>query len=605
MMLSVLRPTKQKPMRKPVYGFDVETYDNNKKFLCASIYGEKKKHVFEDKRELIDFFKRKRFKGSFVAATNLQFDFNAMLNDEPEINEFRMLWRGSELIFAKTYIEDKGFRARRTKKNSKPLTFIDTLNYAKLSVAQIGRILGMPKLESPSFIGHRWQDDEQKAQMLEYNMRDAELSCKFINFLFDSFIVLGATPKMTIASTAMSLYKNRYLEHDYFRHEKDILKEQFYGYYGGMCNAYARGLIRNYNYYDFNSLYPSVMINSYPDPNTLRYNTLNNPRYILNFDGISEVSLECPYMDYPFLPLKLQTDDLPSSPYKTIFPYGSFRGWYSNVELRKALEIGYVITKIHKNYYYKENCYPFIDYVKDLYKLRKKYKKEGNSMQLVTKLLMNSLYGKFGQKFENKENFEPFNHTIEELAKLQDFERIGNFIRIKQKEVEPAAHCIPIWAIYTTAYGRIRLWEYIKIADPVYVDTDSLMTKRDFSDSDELGKLKLEYKIKEGIIVKPKFYMIDGMCKVKGVGIRITAKQFLKMMLDPSVSYEKFMKMKEAVRRNMIPNEIIEMTKTMTLEDDKREWAEKFDHEELQFSKPLKVIDGKLPVKLEKPVITI
>ncbi len=44
-----------------------------------------------------------------------------------------------------------------------------------------------------------------------YNLKDSEISYKFMRFLFDSFEELGASPKMTIASTSMSLFKNKFL----------------------------------------------------------------------------------------------------------------------------------------------------------------------------------------------------------------------------------------------------------------------------------------------------------------------------------------------------------------------------------------------------------
>ena len=36
----ILSPTNQRNFTKKIYGFDIETYDNNKKFYCATIYGE-------------------------------------------------------------------------------------------------------------------------------------------------------------------------------------------------------------------------------------------------------------------------------------------------------------------------------------------------------------------------------------------------------------------------------------------------------------------------------------------------------------------------------------------------------------------------------------
>lgn len=589
-----LRPTKQRQFKNPIFGFDVETYDNNKEFWCASIVGDNYKEVFYDKESLIEKIKQQRFKGSFIAATNLSFDLMALLFNNKEMNNFRFLMRGSELIYAKTYIRKKAFQ--KESKNARPLTFIDTFNYARISVEKWGKILSIPKMETPPFIGKKPENGAQKAYMEAYNLRDSEISMKAVKFLYNSFYELGATPKMTIASTSMSLFKNNYLNNEYWRHDVSTLDDEFNAYYGGRTEAFQRGLIENYNYYDFNSLYPSVMRdNIFPDPNSLRKTYKDNLNYVHEFEGVSWVDLNAPFQEYPLLPYR--TDN------KLLFPYGDFSGWYTHVELRKAIEEGYTIKKVRKTYYYKKECEPFRDFVNDLYDLRKHYKHNKNRMEFVIKLLMNSLYGKFGQKFRNRDNLTPFNHTIEELNEMDYFERLGDFIRIKQPYSHPSSFCIPIWAAYITAYARLKLHKYIKLAHPVYVDTDSLITKKEFIDSDKLGKLKLEKTIKTGIIVKPKFYSIDGHVKVKGLGKKIAGKEFNCLLKNPSITYNKFTRLREALRRGLYPNEIIPITKEFSLEDDKRIWNSEFSIDELQSSRPHKIVEGITEKKYEEELI--
>ncbi len=214
-------------------------------------------------------------------------------------------------------------------------------------------------------------------------------------------------------------------------------------------------------------------------------------------------------------------------------------------------------------------------------------------MEYVIKILMNSLYGKFGQKFLNRYNWIPFNHTLEELNKLKYFERIGDFIRVKKDYQDPAAFCIPIWALHVTAKARLKLHDAILKTKPVYVDTDSLMTQEIVSTSDELGDLKLEMYIEKGIIVKPKMYSIisnkGDYVKVKGVAKRFKYDEFKSFLKNPSVTYKKFMKFKESIRRGFIPNEIRDMTKDLDLEDNKREWTHSFNPEIFQESIPLEV----------------
>lgn len=589
-MVRLLKSTKFRAFKKQIYGFDIETYDNNKEFLMASIYKDDDNFwFFHDKRKLINFFKTKRFKNSVVAATNLGFDFHGTFYNEKESSKFKLLYRGSDILSATTHIRNKDFSHDARKRGGCSLQFIDTMNFARMSVDKLGSILALPKLEKPLFLGTIPDTPNKWKEMREYNLRDSKISKLSLSFLFKSFHDLGATPKPTIASTAMSLFKNKYLgDKLYYRHETEHLLTEFKAYYGGRTEAFSRGHFEDYNYYDFNSLYPSVMLNEFPDPNSLRKNRKNTVDYIEAYEGISHVDVECPYMEYPLLPLRTKT--------KLLFPYGQFSGWYSHVELRKAMQLGYIIKKVKRTFYFKETCFPFKDYVNDLYNLRLEYKKENNPMELVVKLLLNSLYGKFAQKFKGRDNWiHSDNVTLDILEKQTSIERIGEYFRFKY-DVAASAFCFPIWSLYVTAYGRLKLHEYMLKSNPIYVDTDSIITKKSFISSDKIGKLKLEMKIKEGTIVKPKFYAIHphgsaAFVKAKGLGTRLSMYDFRKLMLDPVFTYKKFMKFKESVRRGFIPNEIQDMTKNLNLEDDKRLWESKFDFRKFQISRPLNTLE--------------
>ena len=155
----ILKATKQKITDKKIFGFDIETYDNNKKFYCSSIYGDDPAHckTFFSKDDAIKYFKKERiFRNSIVSATNLQFDFFGLFHDKPDETKFRMLWRGSQMLYAESYFKGGEFisHAEREKNSQRhKFTFIDTGNYTPLSVKQLGNIIGLPKLKTPSFIG--------------------------------------------------------------------------------------------------------------------------------------------------------------------------------------------------------------------------------------------------------------------------------------------------------------------------------------------------------------------------------------------------------------------------------------------------------------------
>jgi hypothetical protein len=342
----------------------------------------------------------------------------------------------------------------------------------------------------------------------------------------------------------------------------------------------------------------------FPNPNSLRIHEQGDINCIMNYEGVSHVAVHVPKTDYPLLPYR-DTDNL-------LFPYGLFEGWYSNVELREALKRGAKLLAIYECYFYTETCRPFTNYVEDLYKKRMEFKADNNPMQEVTKLLLNSLYGKFAQKFDK---VEVLNHidacTLKELQ--SEHEQIGDFVRIV-RDKEPSSFNINIWSVYVTAYARILLKSYIDIANPVYVDTDSVICDKFIEDSKLLGRLKIEHRIEQGIFVRPKMYaFVNDMCNpkdsniVKCKGIKTKGMGYLdfyELLEHFTVKQQRFTKFKTALRSKglLTPNEIIDIVKSYDIEDKKRSWKYKFNRDNSQDSEPRLVIDVKLlvPEMLDK-----
>jgi hypothetical protein len=550
------------------------------------------------------------FKDSVIFATNLSFDFFGTFFGDSDLSNFKTLFRGSDLLMAETHFlrgkfypfpterlpeEKAAKRGRNTDTNRlKSLKFLDSLNYAKMSVESMGEIIGIPKLEKPSFLGQNPESEQEWEYLKEYNLRDSEITYHFMKFLISSFEHLGATFKDTIASTSMSLFRNKYLIDTYYQPKKEILLKQLLSYYGGRTEAFKRGYFENCNYYDFNSLYPSVMHDfEYPDPNSIRITTMPKEKYIKDKEGCSNVEIFVPHdLHHPVLPFR--TDEG-----RVIFPTGTISGWYCHNEIREALANGCKIKSIREIIYYDKTCRPFQNFTSELYNYRLELKKQKSPMELVVKIILNSLYGKFGQKFDGRENYIHRSALDENvLNNSTTIEPIDEFYRVVVKEGNPAPFCVPIWASYVAAYGRIKLHRAIKETDPIYCDTDSLMTYKTLPESNELGHLKLEMHIKEGIVVRPKFYALvseekikgsDEHVKIKGLGRRLTYLEFMGLMNHPIVFYDKFCKFKEALRHNFIPNEIIETHKEFSLEDEKRLWPYPFDHDNFQNSHPIDI----------------
>lgn len=591
--MKLLKPTVQRTKDIRLYGFDVETANDNIDFVMGSVYSDDFYQVFYNRDEMAEFLLfNSRFQGAFLVATNLQFDWCALYYNSRYEHYFRIVKDGSRFINVKAYVRtDRRHRSLKKDfdRHYKAVTFIDTLNYASISVEQLGKIIKVDKINKPDCVKEcRFPENEEEWNDLEeYNLNDSRISYLGMKFFKDSFERLGANFRPTIASTSLSIWRNRYQKGVFFCHDKWMLDKIFNGYYGGNCHAYSRGSISDYNLYDFKSMYPSVMLNDYPDPNSVRHNRKNTLDYIKNYEGMSLVEVSCPYMDYPLLPYRYDN--------KLLFPYGNFKGWYCHNELREAMKLGYTIKNVHECFWYRRTCRPFKDFINDMYGLRQMYMNDNNdAMAFVIKIVMNSLYGKFGQRYDDKSEYIHVDRMLfDDIKKYPDLDREGNYFIVK-KQRSPSCFCIPIWAAYTTAYARIKLHDACIMYNPIYVDTDSIMTKSIISSSSDLGRLEFKMSISSGIIVKPKCYMINKKPKIKGVGKILTSAEFIAIMSDSRITYRHFMRFSESVRRGFIPNQIVDVMKTIDLEDNKRVWPDKFDFNDFQMSMPIKM-DGGFP----------
>jgi len=176
-----------------------------------------------------------------------------------------------------------------------------------------------------------------------------------------------------------------------------------------------------------------------------------------------------------------------------------------------------------------------------MYGLRQDFKvRQNKEYEQIVKYLLNSLYGKFGQKAEEwvKIGDAPNEPDREEIILYKSPRRamrlrylLGELFELKGHS--EAYNSFPAIASHVTAYARLYLWELMKVCghgNYVYCDTDSLMVTDKgrenlsaYVDNMELGMLKLEKTVNQLIIRGLKDYSADERVVVKGV--RHNAKQ--------------------------------------------------------------------------------
>jgi len=248
------------------------------------------------------------------------------------------------------------------------------------------------------------------------------------------------------------------------------------------------------------------------------------------------------YLEHPLLQRRIKTND----GIRTIAGLGSWEGWIYSPEMDNAAKFGYTF-EILKGYEFKKG-FIFKEYVETMYNLRSKYPKS-DPMNLIAKLLMNSLYGKFGMKMEST-IIEIFNTAIERENQLfekmlvdncntvQDYIKIGSHFLTTRKSMinytytdnDDSYHGLDVnIAIASAISGGARMWMSILKNNPLfklyYSDTDSGVIDAplpSFLVGPELGQFKLEYTIKRAIFLAPKVYAFtttdnEEILKIKGI----------------------------------------------------------------------------------------
>ena len=411
----------------------------------------------------------------------------------------------------------------RYKKSNVTIMVSDTMNYFTVSLAQLGDSIGFAKLKMPT-------NESALDDWKTYCLRDVEVIERVI-LDFREFVLsedLGNWG-VTAARQALNAYQHRFIMHTIEIHNNENASNlEIECYHGGRVEAFRIGQIPWSPVYklDVNSMYPYVMATQEYPTALLEYIADISPTKLKDVIknvivlGYCEVDTD--------EPVYCRTEDG-----KLTFPIGRFGVSLTHAEIEYALENGHLIRLIEGYIYRKQPI--FTDYVNYFYAKRRYYKKTNNlAFNLFCKLMLNSLYGKFGQRVPQTViigKAPEDKATVEYHYDLVTGERwreivIGG-IRYKEGERKLSYNSFPAIAACVTGYARIYLWKLIKeagIENVAYVDTDSLLVNQEGYkhlsyrlDPDKLGMLKLEEKGKVAIIKGLKDYSVDETVHIKGV----------------------------------------------------------------------------------------
>lgn len=354
-------------------------------------------------------------------------------------------------------------------------------------------------------------------------------------------------------------------------------------YHGGRNEIFKMKTYDNVYTYDFNSLYPSIMLDSLMPTGKPVYTKVYKDDSL----GFFKAKIKIPDMYIPPLPIHRNM--------KLIYPVGIIEGVYSTNELNYAIDLGCEVD-VEEGYTFSSD-YIFKEYIEHLYGL--KVNAKDKVTKLIAKLLMNSLYGKFAQKriqeyIIYKSGFkEPkdFNSLIFWKPELSLF---------KKEKHSNANFIIPSLSATITANAGIKLhkaFKKLKEQNIYYTDTDSIITTKRMKTSNKIGELKEEMNGDGAIFLLPKLYAIK-----MGDEVKIKAKGFDSSVLEKlsfsdfedalngdysafKQSKIKFAKFKTSIIRNDQALSMAEFSKSIQSKYNKRNILRSFDTE------PIKVIE--------------
>ena len=564
---------------KRIYVVDCETYFGETTLVGSTEYhrlrlgyvltyhldhGERKAirgQVFRTPKEFWDFLLSNPVKKytKYVIAHNAHYDMGVL--------DLWSIVLSNRCTIDKIYISDNIFYLKCVIDGQR-FVFLDTCNYYHVSLEQIGRSVGIPKMVMPKL-----EDDDET--WIRYCKNDVIITAQafdnLLKFMRDNDLGRFAP---TIAGCAFNSYLYRFMKHQVLVHSyKRPLEIERKAYYGGIVDTNFIGEVPCTEIYELDvcSMYPYFCTFSLPYK-FVQYVRKPTPkrlsRYLEKYHVIAHVRICSEHNRYP-----VRCRD------GVYYPVGTYDTYLAYPEFKQAFERGDILNVYDCCLYEHDKI--FAEYMEYFVKRKIEYAEKGNkAFEQICKLFANSLYGKTGQLSHNwvvwsQEAFRILEYRyslkegtlkhyydnppdmyhdeieihIPEINALIPVRSLYGVIEIRVGESE-SRESVPAIAATVTSYARVFLRQIQEIcgrSNWFYSDTDSIWTnKRGYENlcnhlmvkENTLGKLSLKRIHKRMIIHAPKDYETDSIIKLKG--IRSDAKKlgdgtFVQLQFERSV----------------------------------------------------------------------
>ena len=555
------------------------------------------------KRNLIIYFHNLYFDGMFLLdflAKNKKYQIVNKINFKAKTNQVSIFRKDNKLYRIKVYYAP----------HKNIIEFRCSYQLLNMSIASLGQIIGIPKLETDYDV--EFQDDINKypPEFIAYCKQDVRILCKGFKQFYYLFLKEFNTD-MIEAFTSSQMAYNSLMQHilslhnwnqdteDAFNSMNEFIKldsntwelgHNFY--YGGFTQflnlpeGSHKVICKKGIKIDINSSYPYAM--TMPLPYGRMYN-LKDEQPTPNEEHIKfyEIKINYAKSKYPNINVMRNWNHAGMIEYETSEEFFSsdhpdeyvsdlynVKAYYMEHELALMEQFYYMKFEIINTYWFKAKRYAK-EWINKLYEI-KSNPNTPKPLKQLSKLLMNSSYGKFGQHPLNTEYYICKDEQEFKELKGEDitddngiswhyYEPFSNdlpgYFVLKRRQIDhhPTKLLRHIWVAATiTSYARINLlWTLLKVGveNFVYCDTDSLILANydhrltRFLDASKLGRWKDESKehggIKEVQIIGKKWYRCiynDNTEDYKTSGVSDSvSEQFSKNELDDIFSNKKTM----------------------------------------------------------------
>ena len=481
-------------------------------FIVGGIYDGKITSITYSIKELIQQLLMSQTKYCYIH--NLSYDYRFLLDELENMGiSQKIITSNSQILSSKLYLKNKCVCELR---DSYAITRHSLKNLCKhMSIIKSKKEYDYTKLDKITDYTNilNKTDREELEEYLKYDLWSLyEILIHFHKFYDRTSLGL------TTASNSMQEFESSNKEEI----KQNSVYDSFFrlSYHGGLTQVYKPFFTSEHNdysedhlyYYDVNSLYPFVMQNNtYPTGKIKVIDSLNINDCNDNFLCKAKIEIKEDYN--PSIPI-FNNNIL-------CFPKGKIKGFFTSIEIKYAIEKGYNID-IEKLWSFENDSFIFTDFISKYYKLRKEYKKD-DPENLIAKLTMNSLYGKFSQRdihsetvIVNNEDISSFlNENVFNLKKrvtpiLMKEEGISNNIFTVENS-EKKSYTQTHISCFITANARDLMFKKIDEIlkegyDVYYCDTDSIITNKKMASGIELGEFKLEDRIIKGVFPLGKTY---------------------------------------------------------------------------------------------------